>query len=186
MLLLTSTWYSSAATSHIHARALFGSRLTVLTRTQPQKMRYLIWLALLAFRGIRLYLRLIISFRIHQVNGSKVARRPNNRLPYIPLAEQLAAKAISLPTTSAATASTNTFCPFLFSATPLQFLPYRLAGPSYTRPWQTGSKSFAMSETSEIRGAKSQAVVIAHSLGTSCKVGFCSQTCILFISTALN
>jgi len=54
-------------------------------------------------------------------------------------------------TISASTTSTNIFCPFLFSdvhSTPI--LPYRLAGPSCTRPWQTSGKSFAMLETSEI------------------------------------
>ena len=136
-----------------------------------------------------MYLRLIISFRIPQVSGSKVARQPNNRpsrsTSYLPnnLRPKRYLCALSpflqhLPIYSVLSSS--------LVSTPLQFLPYRLAGPSYTRPWQTSSKSFAMSETSEIRGAKSQAVVIAHSLGTSCKVGFGSQICILFISTALN
>src|SRR5258706_7899719 len=54
----------------------------------------------------------------------------------------------------------NIFCPFLFSD--LHSTPYRLAGPSCTRPWQ-------ISGTSEIDDAKSQAVAIADSLGTSWK-----------------
>ena len=44
------------------------------TYPHPQRARGLVCLALLPLRGIPLYPHLITSFRIHQVNGSKVAK----------------------------------------------------------------------------------------------------------------